>query len=283
MKNYKAALIVSLLLFAGSLLSCSTPNEYPISSNTENNTKTNIDVVTDAENGKNVDENTSVTETGYCTEDFIKLMEGVWVDLNDCYADDSMALFEFFSISNGVIYSAHSHGHVGRKGEIIKAVELTDSLYQVTIFFPEVNNEMDGYLEERTTEYEIKFLEDSFFFIDTPEYIYTYMGENFDSAYKAVFEHCYAINNRQNENEDYYSPQNKTEHQYSAVALKGAVITEVDSITKTLKYKRKCETCGFVDNSTYRCNIPVSGTTTSSFLCTKCKNVQEIAIQGSMK
>ena len=66
-----------------------------------------------------------------------------------------------------------------------------------------------------------------------------------------------------------------------AIALSGAIIIEEKG--SQMKYKRKCEKCGWVDNSTVSTSAPMSksNTTTSHFFCPKCKNNQNIKIQGS--
>lgn len=65
-----------------------------------------------------------------------------------------------------------------------------------------------------------------------------------------------------------------------AVALSGAVIIEQKG--SQMKYKRKCEKCGWVDSSTVSTSAPFkNSTTTTHFFCLKCKNKQKIVIQGS--
>lgn len=65
-----------------------------------------------------------------------------------------------------------------------------------------------------------------------------------------------------------------------AVALQGAVIIEQQKTS--LKYKRKCEKCGWVENGYVSALIPGRGAKTSSqFYCPKCKNNQKVTIQGT--
>jgi len=65
----------------------------------------------------------------------------------------------------------------------------------------------------------------------------------------------------------------------SAVALKGAVIIEQQGTR--MKYKRKCEKCGWVDNSTISTSVPSKNSkSTTSFSCPKCRNNQKVEIQG---
>jgi len=65
-----------------------------------------------------------------------------------------------------------------------------------------------------------------------------------------------------------------------AVALSGAVIIQQQG--SSLKYKKKCEKCGWVDNSTVSTSSPSkNSTSTTYFTCPKCRNNQKIMIQGS--
>lgn len=65
-----------------------------------------------------------------------------------------------------------------------------------------------------------------------------------------------------------------------AVALQGAVIIEQQKTS--LKYKKKCEKCGWVENGTSSMFVPSKGSkTTTQFMCPKCKNSQKVTIQGT--
>ena len=65
-----------------------------------------------------------------------------------------------------------------------------------------------------------------------------------------------------------------------AVALTGAVI--IEETGNTMRWKKKCEKCGWVDGSTTSQSAPGrSSSTTSSFSCPKCKNHQQVRIQGT--
>jgi hypothetical protein len=64
------------------------------------------------------------------------------------------------------------------------------------------------------------------------------------------------------------------------VALSGAVIIEEKG--SQITYKNKCEKCGWVSNSTVSGSAPMrNSTTTSYFMCTKCKNNQKVTLQGT--
>lgn len=66
---------------------------------------------------------------------------------------------------------------------------------------------------------------------------------------------------------------------YTRYAEMGAVITSAGtSESKIYKYKRKCDSCGFVPSNNY------SGSSSlhTSFTCTKCKNLQRVKITQEM-
>lgn len=65
-----------------------------------------------------------------------------------------------------------------------------------------------------------------------------------------------------------------------AIVLQGAVIIEQQGTN--MKYKRKCEKCGWIDGSTVSSSSPSKNSkTNSTFSCPKCKNNQRIEIQGT--
>ena len=65
-----------------------------------------------------------------------------------------------------------------------------------------------------------------------------------------------------------------------AVALTGCVIVDQDG--RTMKYRKKCESCGEIQPGTTTSAIPGKySKRNSSFRCYKCKNRQKVAIQGS--
>jgi Zn finger protein HypA/HybF involved in hydrogenase expression len=65
-----------------------------------------------------------------------------------------------------------------------------------------------------------------------------------------------------------------------AVALEGAVIISYEN--KMLKWKKKCEKCGHVDNNTISEMWSGGSSTkkTTTYMCPKCKNNQKVVIQG---
>lgn len=66
---------------------------------------------------------------------------------------------------------------------------------------------------------------------------------------------------------------------YTRYAEMGAVITSAGtSESKIYKFKRKCDSCGFVPSSNYSGSASLS----TSFTCTKCKNLQRVKITQEM-
>lgn len=64
-----------------------------------------------------------------------------------------------------------------------------------------------------------------------------------------------------------------------AVAVSGAVIVDQ---TRGLKYRKKCEFCGFVEGGCTIRALPRKGTTIKEqFTCPKCKKKVPIIIQGT--
>jgi len=66
-----------------------------------------------------------------------------------------------------------------------------------------------------------------------------------------------------------------------AIVLQGAVIISHEN--QKLKWKKKCEKCGWVNNSYTLQGFTHSPSVTfnSSFICPKCKNRQKVIMQGS--
>jgi len=65
-----------------------------------------------------------------------------------------------------------------------------------------------------------------------------------------------------------------------AVAISGCVITKQNDTT--MKYKKKCDKCGFVESIEHNTQLVKHSSTkhTSSFRCPKCKTMNKVIIQG---
>lgn len=75
-----------------------------------------------------------------------------------------------------------------------------------------------------------------------------------------------------------YIPQEiRTEKTYYHAALQGAVIAEQDG-SRSFKYQKKCDVCGYIDNT--RVNVSKGvGTLDTSFRCHECGNHQKVKIK----
>lgn len=74
-----------------------------------------------------------------------------------------------------------------------------------------------------------------------------------------------------------YTPQVLTEKTYYHAALQGAVIVEQDG-SRSFKYQKKCDVCGYLDNT--RVNVSKGvGTLDTSFRCHECGNHQKVKIK----
>ena len=64
-----------------------------------------------------------------------------------------------------------------------------------------------------------------------------------------------------------------------AIALTGCVV--VDQNKMTMRYKKKCEMCGYLEpGQTLTALIKPGSKYSSSFLCPKCKKRNNVIIQG---
>ena len=75
-----------------------------------------------------------------------------------------------------------------------------------------------------------------------------------------------------------YTPQElHTQKKYYHAALQGAVIVEQDG-SLSFKYQKKCDVCGYLDNT--RVNVSKGvGTLDTSFRCHECGNHQKVKIK----
>ena len=72
--------------------------------------------------------------------------------------------------------------------------------------------------------------------------------------------------------------EEETQPQYNHSAIQGCVIEEQDG-SDMVKYREKCESCGYVSSSTHIIHHTF-GTYNSSFTCPQCSNVQKVEIES---
>lgn len=66
-----------------------------------------------------------------------------------------------------------------------------------------------------------------------------------------------------------------------AAALTGCVIVSQDTKSRRMKYKKKCEFCGWLEVSSTSTGIPAPGAKMAgSFPCPKCRQKNKFIIQG---
>lgn len=72
--------------------------------------------------------------------------------------------------------------------------------------------------------------------------------------------------------------QTQTKAYINHVALQGAVIVKQDG-TGNYTYYRKCEVCGYIESNVQRSGYAISGKSSSSFYCQKCRSTQKIEFE----
>ena len=134
------------------------------------------------EKSNNQSQVVSSNESQNVIDVFCEKMNGVWVDLESCSSNNGFAVFDFVLFSDKNIQNGSQGGHSGKIGEINTVVELSNDFYEVTVYYPEIENEMDGHLDEQYVNYTLKVSTDFFYFLDSPEIIYSFMGDNLETA-----------------------------------------------------------------------------------------------------
>jgi len=87
-------------------------------------------------------------------------------------------------------------------------------------------------------------------------------------------------NNTQNTTQNTTNSSTKKEIYYRHFPISGCVITSQNSDGSRFKYKRKCDSCGAIQDWLGEYECVVSGKSyTSWFTCNKCKNEQKVLIQ----
>ena len=113
---------------------------------------------------------------------FCDMAEGVWVDMDSLRQVGEMNAFDFLIIQDGIIASGAYCGEYGRQGQIVDAVYYDDGIVELTIFYPEVNNLLDGYCEPYTDSITVEF-DGSTLLLDSYEQLqFEYMGNTIDEA-----------------------------------------------------------------------------------------------------
>lgn len=221
------------------------------------------------------------------TKEFSNNVAGIWMLLEDespYYSVSFLTISEDMNMTGGVY-----PGSYDRTCEISEIKAKNDGSFQAVLYYPatEATAMDDAMPEYRETV--IFSTNDTFrnsLVIESEtgkKNEYKYISADFDKATK---EFDLLINNKpshssdENQNQQ-QSTQKTAVRTYTHAALEGAVIIQSDTSTGALKYKKKCEKCGKVDNTTVNTYIKTS-TLNTSFYCDNCKSNQKVRIQGTM-
>ncbi|MBQ3055603.1 MAG: hypothetical protein IJC88_05810 [Oscillospiraceae bacterium] len=129
-------------------------------------------------------------KTEITVEEFIEMVDGIWVDLSDlgeAYDDIGGASFSFEAFEDGWCYSGAYPGGMGRSGEIV-GVKQEGDLYTVTVHYPAGYENGDDYLEEKTGESRMRIKGDKLTY-EGSDIPLTRMGKRLEDTIPAVSEY----------------------------------------------------------------------------------------------
>lgn len=117
--------------------------------------------------------------------------EGIWVDKNSCskYGNNSDDVsFSFAAFEDGNFCTGGYPGGFSRIGKIVE-VEQEENAHTITLFYSEEEYLGDYYPEEYVDK-KVVFVGDYFYFEDSPEIHYSYMGYELEFAKYQVAGYC---------------------------------------------------------------------------------------------
>lgn len=208
-------------------------------------------------------------------------MAGIWLLLED---DNPYASVYFLSISKEMKMTGGVYpGYYDRTCEIIDIHAQNDGSFQAVLYYPETEaTELDDGMPEHR-ESVILSSNDSFRasliieYNDGRKEEFKYVSSDFDNATKE-FDRIIALKSSHSSSQNQGQSSSQTPvYTYTHSALEGAVIVESDPHTGEIRYKYKCEKCGFVDSSTVQAYIR-NGGRESSFYCSNCEFHQKVII-----
>ena len=128
------------------------------------------------------------TESSAIVE-FCKMASGIWVNTTSCETlDYGDVTFSFCRFSDEGLSFGDYPGEYGRVGKITAVAESAEGQYSITLFYPAEEYMGDVY-EKSYEDYKLCFDDDSFYFAENSDVIYTYMGVDIDSAIQSVTEY----------------------------------------------------------------------------------------------
>ena len=113
---------------------------------------------------------------------FCSMAGGVWVDMDNIRQDGGMDIFDFLIIQNGTIATGTYPGEYSRSGQIVDATNYDDGTIELTVFYPEINNELDGYCEQYTDKYVVELVGTTLILYNSRQWQFEYMGSTIDKA-----------------------------------------------------------------------------------------------------
>ena len=129
-----------------------------------------------------------VDEETQTLEAFLNNMSGIWVDTTTCVVvGDDATSFLFCAIENGEIYTGAYPGGCGRPGIIQTVDRVSDTQYRLSLYYEEVDDDYyGGHCDAEYVDSVLIVDGKSFYFSNSPNTVYTYMGKDLESAEVAV-------------------------------------------------------------------------------------------------
>lgn len=129
---------------------------------------------------------------------FCNMASGIWVDMDNVRQDGGLVIFDFLIIQDGTIATGTYPGEYSRQGQIVDATNYDDGVIELTVFYPEVNNLLDGYCEPYTGKYEVEIDGNTLVLRDSGMWRFEYMGSTLDEAIENIPDYGYLDNDEDN-------------------------------------------------------------------------------------
>lgn len=107
--------------------------------------------------------------------------------------------------------------------------------------------------------------------------IYFYDLKSFETALQQC--NIYVNNNYSNEENKSNIIQDKKEWSYTHIPICGCIIIDSNAKTGKISYKKKCESCGNIDNIV-NTTTHTTGILNNSYYCPECKKMQKVQIEA---
>ena len=117
---------------------------------------------------------------------FCSMASGIWVDMDTVRQSEGSVMFDFLIIQDGTMATGSYPGEYSRSGQIVDATNCDDGTIELTVFYPEINNELDGYFEPYTHTYIIELSGNTLFLYGYGTWRFVYMGDTIDEAVENI-------------------------------------------------------------------------------------------------